>query len=70
MAIHDITEHELKQVLKEAIIEVLEERRDLLRDIVEEVLAEYELVEEIREVKKGESVLKRPRIFAITEGEA
>ena len=51
------------------LIEVLEERRDLIRDVVEEVLAEFELVEDIREVKK-EPPFKRPRVFAMPEGEA
>ena len=69
MAKTGITEHQLKQAVKDALIEVLEERRDLLRDVVEEVLAEFELVEDIREVKK-EPPFKRPRVFAMPEGEA
>ena len=64
-----IAEHQLRQAVKAALIEVLEERRDLIRDIVEEVLAEFELVEDIREVKK-EGLSRRPRVFSMPEGEA
>jgi len=69
MAKTAITEQQLRQAVKDAIIEVLEERRDLIRDIVEEVLAEFELVEDLREVKK-EAPSKRSQVFAMTEGEA
>ena len=69
MAKTGIAEHQLRQAVKAALIEVLEERRDLIRDIVEEVLAEFELVEDLREFKK-ESLPKRSRVFSMPEGEA
>jgi len=62
----DIT---LKRIMKEALTEVLEERREFFRDVVEEVLTDFELVEDIREVKKTERLVHQS-IFAVREGEA
>lgn len=59
----------LKKMLKEALVEVLEERRDFFRDVLEEVLTDFEMVEDIREVKKPER-MTRQSIFTVREGEA
>ncbi len=59
----------LKEMLKEALVEVLEERRDFFREVVEEVLGDFELVEDLREVKKTERQGKQ-KVFAMLEGEA
>ncbi len=63
-----ISESMLKRALKEALVEVFEERRDFLRDVVEEVLQDFEFIEDIREVKKADRT--RRSIFSISEGEA
>lgn len=63
-----ISESMLKRALKEALVEVLEERRDYLREVMMEVLEDYELVEDIREVKKADRI--RRSVFAVNEGEA
>ena len=63
-----ISESMLKRALKEALVEVFEERRDFLRDVVEEVLQDFEFIEDIREVKKTDRT--RRSIFSISEGEA
>ena len=59
----------LKKMLKEALVEVLEERRDFFRDVLEEVLTDFEMVEDIREVKEPER-MTRQSIFTVREGEA
>lgn len=64
----DISECMLKRALKEALVEVLEERRAYLCDMIEEVLEDFEMVEDIREVKHVESA--RRGLFAINKGEA
>ena len=51
-----VEENRLKGMLKKAVVEVLEERRDLLRDALEEGLEEIAI---IRAIQEGE---KTPRI--------
>lgn len=62
-----ISETVLKRILKEAVTEVLDERRAFLRDVIEEVLADFEMVEDVREVKHSGGVRG---LFAVSEGEA
>lgn len=59
-------ENELKGLLKAAIMEVLEERRDLLREILEEALEDIGLAYAIQE---GEStaIADRNAVFEILE---
>jgi len=47
-----IAEERLKEVLKMAVVEVLEERGDLLREIVEEALEDLALARAIEERRK------------------
>jgi hypothetical protein len=64
-----ITEDGLKQALKDALAEVLDERRDYLRAVIEEVLEDFEMIEDYREVRTPER--KRPRaVLGMREGEA
>ena len=63
-----ISESMLKRALKEALVEILEERRDYLRDVIEEVLEDFEMVEDIREVRKSDG--NRRILFEMSEGEA
>lgn len=69
MVENGISEATLKRMLKEALVEALDERRDLLREILEEVLEDFELVEDVREVKKPDQ-LRRVMSFGVREGEA
>ncbi len=64
-----ISESMLKRAMKEALVEILEERREYLRNVIEEVLEDFELVEDIREVRKSDRVRRRS-LFAVSEGEA
>lgn len=63
-----ISENALKQVVKEALVEILDERRQYLRDVLEEVLQDFELIEDVREVKKASRL--SGSVFALHEGEA
>ena len=69
MARASIDEDQLKEVLKKAIIEVLEERRDLFSDLIAEVIEDFGLVRAIREGEATESVSKA-EIFQVLESES
>jgi hypothetical protein len=64
-----IAEERLKEVLKMAVVEVLEERGDLLREIVEEALEDLALARAIEEGESSESVC-RDHVFSLLKGEA
>jgi hypothetical protein len=57
----------LKELLKTAIIEVLEEREDLVRDLLEEVLEDIALVRAIEAGEQTETV-SRDEVFKSLEG--
>jgi hypothetical protein len=61
-----IAEDRLKEVLKAAVVEVLEERGDLVREIVEEALEDLALARAIRE-GEGSEVVGRDQIFSLLE---
>jgi hypothetical protein len=62
-----LDEGKLKDLLKTAIVEVLEERKDLVRDLLEEVLEDIALV---RAIEAGEQTgtASRDEVFKILEG--
>lgn len=51
-----IDEAKLKEALKSAIVEVLEERRDLVREVLEEALEDIALARAIDEGEQSELV--------------
>lgn len=57
----------LKTLFKEAIVEVLEERRDLLREAFEEALEDVGLANAIEEGRRTREV-SRDAVFSILEG--
>lgn len=63
-----ISESMLKRVMKDAVVEALDERREFIREIIEDVLEEFELIEDIREVRKADRF--RSSVFSLREGEA
>jgi ribosomal protein L12E/L44/L45/RPP1/RPP2 len=69
MADLTIPEDSLRALLKQALIEALEERRDLLHDVVVDALEEIALAEAIREGRRGE-VATRDEVFAALKSEA
>jgi len=64
-----IDEEKLKDLLKSAFVEALEEHRDLVRDIVEESLEDIVMVRAIQQGLDGPSV-SRQEVMAILEGKA
>ncbi|MER3457356.1 MAG: hypothetical protein C4309_00635 [Chloroflexota bacterium] len=64
MDIAPLDENKLKEALKAALIEVLEERRDLVRDALEEALEDIGLVYAIQEGEHSPTV-SRDDVFDI-----
>lgn len=64
-----IAEDRLKEVLKAAVVEVLEERGDLVRELVEEALEDLALARAIEE-GEGSEVVGRDHVFSCLKGEA
>ena len=61
-----VNETQLKDLFKTALVEVMEERRDLIRDAVEEALEEIALVRAIEEGRdSGEA--SREEVFQLFE---
>lgn len=60
---------ELKILLKEALVEVLQERRDLLQNAMEDALEDIALSRAI-ESEKNSEVVSRDEIFDVFKGAA
>jgi hypothetical protein len=61
-----IDEAKLKDMLKSAVAEVFEERRDFVKEIVEEAMEDIALMRAIDEGRQTETV-KRSEVFDILE---
>jgi hypothetical protein len=61
-----IDEAKLKEALKAAIVEVLEERKDLVREVLEEALEDIALARAIEEGEQSELVT-RDEVFKALE---
>lgn len=57
----------LKAAMKEALVETLQEQRQLLLDVFSEVLEDFALGEAIREGRKSKLV-SRDEVFGVLEG--
>jgi hypothetical protein len=62
-----IDEGKLKQVFKEAIIEMLEERKSLFHDMIVEAMEDIALTNAIRKGENTDSISKK-EVFDILEG--
>lgn len=62
-----VDEEKLKKLLKETLIEVIEQKRDLFRDIVSEAIEDIALTNAIKEGEFTEST-SREEVFNIIEG--
>ena len=62
-----LDETHLKKLFKTAMAEVLEENRELLREVIEEALEDIALARAIEEGLKTESV-PRDEVFSVLEG--
>jgi len=67
MATTTIEEGKLKDLIKTALIEVLETRRDLMQEIVEEAMEDFALSRAIELGMESEKV-SRGEVFAVLEG--
>ena len=56
MGVYEISKTELKELMKEAIVNVLSERRDLLEDALAEAILDMKLALAIEEGDTGEYV--------------
>lgn len=63
-----LSETQIKELIKSAILEIFQERRDLLQDLVAEALEDLALVKAIDEGKDSEAV-SREAIFSILESD-
>jgi hypothetical protein len=59
-------EQKLKDLLKSALVEVLEERRDLVQDIVEEAMEDFGLARAIERGLESHPV-SRDEVFSVLE---
>ena len=64
-----LDEGKLKQILKEALIEALEEKKDVFHELIVEAIEDIGLINAIREGQSTETVSKQ-EIFDILEGQA
>lgn len=64
-----INQNQLKDLIKSALVEVLEERQDLIHDAVEQALEDIAL---LRAIEEGESseLIEREEVLEILEGKA
>ena len=68
MSTAPLDEEKLKSLFKAALIEVLEERGDLVREAIEEAIEDIALARAIEEAAGGANV-SREEVFEILEGE-
>lgn len=64
-----INQEQLKKVIKTALVEVLEERQDLLHDAIEDALEDVAFVRAIEEGETTELV-QRKEVFKLFERKA
>jgi len=64
-----ISEKQAKELLKEVLIELMEEKRDLFLEVMLEALEEIGLVNAIREGRQDEFV-SEDQVLAILRGQA
>ena len=64
-----IDDGRLKQLLKEAFTEALEEKKDIFHDLMIEAMEDVALVHAIKEGEGSETIDKR-EVFSILEGNA
>jgi hypothetical protein len=61
-----VTQDQLKDLIKTALVEVLEQRRDLLYDAVEEAMEDWALCRAIQESENSE-LIERDEVFKLLE---
>ena len=61
-----IESNELKAIVKEALLEIIEERRDLVHEVLEEALEDIALARAIEEGKNS-GTANRDDVFAVLQ---
>ncbi|MBM4045983.1 MAG: hypothetical protein FJ279_12775 [Planctomycetes bacterium] len=69
MSLVTAEEQRIKELVKQALLELIEERKDLLYDSLAEALEDVALVKAIKEGEASEPV-GRAEVFRILEGRA
>ncbi len=69
MAQANIDEERMKELFKDALVELLDERKDLLRELFADALEDVALARAIEEGAGGREISRR-EVFDILEGEA
>lgn len=64
-----INHEQLKNIIKTALVEVFEERQDLLHDAIEDAIEDVALAHAIEEGEETELV-QREEVFKLLEGKA
>jgi len=64
-----INQEQLKELIKTALVEVLEQRRDLLHDAAEKALEDIALARATDE-GAGTEIIEREEVFDLFEGKA
>ncbi len=62
-----LDEAQIKELFKQAVLELFQEQKDLLYDVFAEVIEDFALVNAIKEEESTESV-SRAEIFQVLEG--
>ena len=62
-----LDEAQIKELFKQAVLELFQEQKDLLYDVFAEVIEDFALVNAIKEGESTESV-SRAEIFQVLEG--
>jgi len=66
MSVTSIDEEQLKTLLKTALVEIIEEKKDFFRGLLEEMLEEIALVRAIEEGRQTENI-SREEVFRVFE---
>jgi len=69
MASLSMSDVQIKELFKQALLELLEERRDVIYDLFAEVIEDMALANAIREGESTETV-SRAKVFEALEGAA
>ena len=64
-----LDEGKLKQILKEALIEALEEKKDVFHELIVEAIEDIGMINAIRQGQNTETVSKQ-EVFDILDGQA
>jgi len=62
-------DNRLRKIIKEALIEAVQERKDIFYDLISEIIEDIAMTNAIRDGEKTEKV-SREEVFSILEGQS